>query len=210
MDAAAQEKLEHEIRHRFSLGDLQGAATVALRGYGPQILGLLVALHRDHEEASEVFSMFTEDMWRGLRSFAWASSFRTWAYTIARNASLRFKKTAARKHRRVVPLDDHPGLSELEEQVRTATLTYLRTETKERVSALRRTLPDEDQMLLVLRVDKQMAWEDLARVMSGGELESEEALKKESARLRKRFQLIKERLIERGAREGLIPGKAKR
>jgi RNA polymerase sigma-70 factor (ECF subfamily) len=207
MDAAAQEQLEQEIRRRFTLGDLQGAATAALRGYGPQILGLLVALHHDQEEASEVFSMFTEDMWRGLRGFAWSCSFRTWAYTIARNCSLRLKMAARRRTRRQQPLDDCPALSEVEAQVRTETLTYLRTDTKARVSELRKALSDEDQLLLVLRVDKQMAWEDLARVMSGGEIEAGEALKRESARLRKRFQLIKEKLMEMGTREGLIPGK---
>jgi len=53
-------------------------------------------------------------------------------------------------------------------------------------------------MLLVLRVDKGLAWNDLARVMyaEDGPLLDDEGLKREAARLRKRFQHVKERLLE--------------
>lgn len=53
-------------------------------------------------------------------------------------------------------------------------------------------------MLLVLRVDKDLAWNELARVMHPEEAEplDEEGLKREAARLRKRFQHVKERLLE--------------
>ena len=46
MDAHEQEELERVIRRRAQEGDLEGAATEAMRGYGPPIFGLLVALHR--------------------------------------------------------------------------------------------------------------------------------------------------------------------
>ena len=206
MDVQAQEALERVIRSRAGEGDLEGAATEAMRGYGPPIFGLLVALHRDEEQAGEVFSMFSEDLWRGLKGFAWQCSFRTWAYTLARNASHRFRKTARRRAAGAVPLSDCPALSAMEQQVRSTTLPYLRTKTKTRIAALRETLSEEDQTLLILRVDKGLAWSDLARVMLGEDDPGEAAVKKEAARLRKRFQLVKERLLELGRREGLIEG----
>ena len=83
-------------------------------------------------------------------------------------------------------------------QLRTPTASYLRTSHKDRFAALRDSLPEDERMLLVLRVDKQLGWNDLARVMHEGGPEplDDEALKREAARLRKRFQLLKERLLE--------------
>ncbi len=87
-------------------------------------------------------------------------------------------------------------------------MSYLQTQRKTRIAALRQSLSTEDQTLLVLRVDKQLDWTDLARVMraddDAGPPPSQATLKREAARLRKRFQLIKEKLYELGRREQLI------
>ena len=94
--------------------------------------------------------------------------------------------------------------------VRTETLSYLRTEKKDRFAAIRASLPPEDQALLVLRVDRQLSWDELARVMSSDEGEpSADELKRESARLRKRYQLVKEKLLTLGERAGLVTRKAR-
>ena len=204
MDPSEREQLEHEVRSLCDRGDYEAATTRTLRSYGPEIFGFLVALHRSEQDAADVFSDFGESLWKGLPGFAWRSSLRTWAYTLARHASHHFRHKA-RRERANVPLSAASAVSELVQKVRTETLTYLRTERRTRMQALRESLPTADQMLLVLRVDKAMAWEDLARVMGeGGELEPEE-LKRESARLRKRFQLVKEKLLTLAKREGLLP-----
>ena len=78
MDPAARELLEAEIRRLMEAGDHRRAAEAALRGYGREIYELLAALHRRDDDAAEVFSLFAEGMWRGLATFAWRSSFRTW------------------------------------------------------------------------------------------------------------------------------------
>lgn len=59
---------------------------------------------------------------------------------------------------------------------------------------------------VVLRVDRGLAWEELARVMLDDPAATSEALKRESARLRKRFQLVKEKLLELGREAGLVGG----
>jgi RNA polymerase sigma-70 factor (ECF subfamily) len=207
---ASREALERDIRRHRDDGEIQRAAAVAIEGYGPEIFGFLVAIHRREDDAAEVFSRFTERVWRGLPAFEWECSFRTWAYTIARNVSATYRREARRRAKRQVPLSDHPELSGLEQRVRSETVSYLRTQRKTRVAALRESLSPEDQTLLVLRVDKQLGWNDLARVMhagadvDGGTPPDEANLKREAARLRKRFQLIKEKLYELGRREGLI------
>lgn len=201
MDDGGREKLEGDVRRLCEQGDHQGAATVALKGYGPEIFGFLVALHRSEEDAADVFSIFSENLWKGLPGFAWSCTLRTWSYTIARNTSYRFKKTARRKAEGRIPLS---AAGELAQKVRTETLTFMKTAQKDKFAALRESLPEEDQTLLILRIDRGLAWEDLARVMMPeGDVDAD-TLKKESARLRKRFQLVKEKLLEMGKRTGLL------
>jgi RNA polymerase sigma-70 factor (ECF subfamily) len=84
-------------------------------------------------------------------------------------------------------------VAEIALQVRSGTHTFQRTEVKERVRRLREALPTADRMLLILRVDREMSWRDLARVVLG-EGPSAVELEREAVRLRKRFQLVKERL----------------
>ncbi len=190
MQAADRELLEKQVRALSEGGDHDAAATLAIRGYGPELLGFLVAVHRDETEAGDAFSALVEVLWRKLPEFAWEASLRTWAYAIARNVSRTLKRDAGRRGRR----EPGAGESELEavaNGVRTQTLTYLRTAKRTRLQALRDILPEEDRMLLVLRVDRNLGWNDLARVLGEGRGEeppSGPELAREAARLRKRFR----------------------
>jgi len=203
MDNTTRDALEATLRQHCAQGDFRAAGEAALRAYGPELFGFLVSMHRNADDASEVFAVFSEDMVRGLPAFGWACTFRTWAYTLARNASNRFLKGRHRRGKGQVAMS---GISEgIALELRTATLTYLQTDHKDRFAALRESLPLEDQTLLILRVDRGLAWEELARVMLGEELSpTAEDLKKESARLRKRFQLVKEKLVTLGKQAGLF------
>jgi RNA polymerase sigma-70 factor (ECF subfamily) len=195
MDAAGREELERVIREKWERRDLAGAADAAIRGYGPEIYGFLVAFHRDDEDASEVWSRVTERLWAGLDRFGWHSSFRTWVYAIARNTSIRYRQEKKRRHEDPLP---EGSLADVALRIRSDTASWLRTSARDRFGALRDSLPEDDRMLLVLRVDKDLSWNELARVMHPEESESldEEGLKREAARLRKRFQHVKERLLE--------------
>jgi RNA polymerase sigma-70 factor, ECF subfamily len=103
-----------------------------------------------------------------------------------------------------VPLSQAPAVAEVAWQVRSGTHTFQQTEVKQRVRRLREALPEMDRMLLILRVDRELSWRDLARVVLGGSPTPEE-LEREAVRLRKRFQLVKERLrtgLEQARRSG--------
>ena len=204
MDPNGRAQLEDEVRILCEKGDHSAAATAILRGYGPELLGFLVAVHRDDTAASDAFADFSEALWRSLPAFAWESTVRTWAYGVARNVSRTGKRDAARRQKRV----KNPGESffqDLEQKVRTETMAFLRTEKRTRLQALRDSLPQEDRMLLVLRVDRGLAWNELARVLSETEAPLDDAtVAREAARLRKRFQLVKDRLRELARKEGLL------
>jgi RNA polymerase sigma-70 factor, ECF subfamily len=200
------EELEQDIRRRAEARDFAGATTAALEGYGPEIVRFLHAIHSREEAAADVFSMFAEGVWRGLPSFNWECSFRTWAYAVARRSSLHYRRDEGRRARKQAPLEELSAVSAVVMRVRTATLSYLRTERRSRFAELRDALPPDDRALLILRVDRELSWNDLARAMHEDEAAplSGESLKRESARLRKRFQIIKEKLLEIGRREGLV------
>jgi DNA-directed RNA polymerase specialized sigma24 family protein len=82
-------RIEAVIQQHHQLGDLAAATTRAIETYGPRLLGYLVGLFEDEEEAAEVFAQVCEDLWRGIGDFGWRSSFWTWAYAVTRNAACR-------------------------------------------------------------------------------------------------------------------------
>jgi RNA polymerase sigma-70 factor, ECF subfamily len=203
--------LERAIRQAIGRRDYASAATLGIRGYGAEIYGFLLAFHRDEQDAAEVFSQLGERIWRDLPGFRQDSSFRTWAYVLARHASLNHRRDAQRRDRRQQPLPESSQVSALVAQVRSETASFLRSERRARFAAIRESLSPDDQALLVLRVDRQMAWNDLALVLHGGDKPpAGEALKREAARLRKRFQLLKERLLELGRAAGMVGGTGER
>ena len=70
---------------------------------------------------------------------------------------------------------------------------------------LRDHLPTDDQTLLILRVDRDLSWNEVALVMTyDGEAPTDDRVKRESARLRKRFELVKDRLRTLAEEEGRL------
>jgi RNA polymerase sigma-70 factor (ECF subfamily) len=202
-----QTRLEREIQEAFTAGRLEEAATRAMKGYGNEILGFLNARLRSESDGREAFSMFAEDFWIGLGHFNYRCSMRVWAYTLARNAANRYAKNPQRRAARNVGLSGAEHLLEAVAGVRSTTNIYQRTETKDRFKALREELDPEDQMLLILRVDRGMSFRDLAFTMTGDVELDDVALEREAARLRKSFERIKSELRRMAEAQGLIGGK---
>jgi RNA polymerase sigma-70 factor (ECF subfamily) len=198
---------EHAITELRAAGDVAGAVTLAIRTYGPEIYGYLRAIHREPDEADDVFSRFAEALWRSLHDRELHCSHRTWAYAVARRTSLAYRRAARRRAAHFAPWPETTGLSEIAAAVRTQTALHLQTAKRSRFAELRASLPEEDQTLLMLRVDRKLPWNDLVEVLAE-EREaplSPEAIRKESARLRKRFQVLKEKLQEMAREAGLVP-----
>jgi RNA polymerase sigma-70 factor, ECF subfamily len=194
---------ETSIREAWDRADFQEAATRLLECYGPEVQGFLVAFMADRAAASEAFSLFAQDLWVALPNFAWRCTARGWAYTLARNAARRHAKSEKRRRSRHVAIPEGL-LSEVAARTRTRTDAYLKTEVKNRMQELRRRLPAEDQQILILRVSRQLSWTEIAMVLGDDGLTATDGeLKRAATRLRKRFQLAKDRLRELARREGL-------
>jgi RNA polymerase sigma-70 factor (ECF subfamily) len=197
--------LEQQIRALCDAGDKRRAATLLLEGYGRELLGFLMSRLRDDDAAREVFSRFTEALWRGLDGFRWRCPARVWCYTLARHAASRYIREAQRGRMRAVPLSRAGPLSAIEQKIRTETLTLARTETKSRMARLRERLPVDDQTLLILRISRNLSWKEIAQVMfHEGEVGEDSVLRKEAVRLRQRYQSAKEKLQQLAMEEGLL------
>lgn len=180
--------LEAELAALLDRNELARAATTMIRGYGSELLGYLVAILRNPDWARDVFSQFCEDAWRGLPAFRRECSVRTWCYVLAWNAARRFDKEAYRRRVRHFQTGE---LSDIVQQVTSGTVAVDRS----RAARLRQQLSELDQTLLILRIDRELSWEEVARVLSTPEEpQSEEAL-------RKRFERVKTRLRTLAAAE---------
>lgn len=197
--------MEGEIRARHDAGDVDGATAAALRAYGAEVYGLLASLHASDGAADEVFSVFSERLWKSLSKFRWDCSMRTWAYRIARAASVDHRRSAGRRPDES-PLSQSPQVAELAVRIRTETRAYLKTESKSELQRIRDELPEDERALLMLRIDRQMEWADLARIFleERDKPVDDETLKRESARLRQRFKKVKDKVIALGRERGLI------
>lgn len=203
VDDSERDEVEAEIRRASTRGDVKTSVSVVLSAYGPEILGYLLAVLRDEQQAEDVYSDFAEDVVRGMSGFRFESSVRTWAYTLARHACSRH--TARERRRRTVALAAAPEAFDVAAQGRTPTPPHARTAAREGIERLRRSLRPDDQTLLILRIDRGMAWLDIARVLAGPEPPiGTDDLRGRSAKLRKRFERLKERLRTMADEEHLL------
>lgn len=186
--------------------DYRAAITIVMESYGTEIYSFLLAQFRgDVGAADDVFSAFTEDLWRGLPKFQWRCSVRAWCYKLARSGVSRFRRSPHNKANRRVALSDAPFLDELVQPARTSTLPHLRTDVKDRFEELRDKLSAEDRDLLILRVDRNLPWRDIAYAMQSSDQTLEDGeLKKLEAALRQRFAGVKDRLKRLAQEAGLL------
>jgi len=202
MSEDAEAELAELVRSRA----FERAATRALDSYGDEVYGFLINMLGSESDAAEVFGQVVEDIWKGLPSFAAKCTLRTWVYVIARHAASRYRRTPWNRR------DQRTGSAQLDELVartRTRTHPWQRTDVKDRFAQLREALDPEDRALLVLRVDRGMAWPEIARVTLDADEPDERAIARETDRLAKRFQRLKEELRRRAREAGLLDDDAK-
>ncbi|HEY2516536.1 MAG TPA: sigma-70 family RNA polymerase sigma factor [Polyangiaceae bacterium] len=191
---------EETVRRLAESGDTRAAADTTIRTYGPEIFGFLAGVMDDPDAAGDVFSAFSERVWKGIAGFRWQCSLRTWSYTIARNELARHRSDTAQKRAQV-------GLStagSLQAPSRQPTPLHQRSSFLDAFAQLRSSLGPDDRDLLVLRVDRGLAWNELALLFLGQDATPADVAR-EAARLRKRFQVVKEQLTRAATASGLLP-----
>jgi RNA polymerase sigma-70 factor, ECF subfamily len=186
--------VEDQVRDAVEHGDVQIAATVALRAHGPEVLGYLSALLKNDADAADVFSQFAEDLWRGLPQFRWECSLRAWAYRVAFHAAARYKRDPYQQRKRRL---ETTAFSKIADEVRMSSVIR-QDRRQQEIARLREALDPDEQTLLILRLDRGLSWKDVAHVLpEQGEPPAEAAL-------RKRFERIKEKLAKKAKEAGLL------
>jgi RNA polymerase sigma-70 factor, ECF subfamily len=179
----------------IAAGELAAGAEAVVRDHGPQILGYLTSILRNDADAAEVFSQFTEDLWRGLPGFRGECPVRVWAYRLAWHAAARHLRDPYRRRGRRLETTE---LSRIADEVRSSVLPG-RTDARQRgIERLRSQLSPAEQTLLVLRLDRGLSWREVAEVLA------EDGAVVDEPALRKRFERLKERLARMAREEGLL------
>lgn len=191
LPSVRQLSFDERVQQLCERGDYQTAAHRLLETHGSDIRAFLYARTRNRDLADEVFSVFSEDLCKGLPGFAFRGKARSWMFTIARHALARHMNSRSRWHAVHTPLqqeDDavgHAGVPRHEAALR------------QRLRQLIKVLPEQDRFLLRQRVALAKDWRAIARTqLADAIVEDAAALDRESARLRKRYQLLVGRLRE--------------
>jgi len=192
--AVAEVRLDEIIGAALANGEPDRAATEAIRGFGPQILGYLTRVLGSRDDAADAFSLFSEQLWRGLRRYEGRSSLRVWTYRVAWSAAMRVAEDGWRRRRERLRTSMASRIA-AEVLTRTPEAAAIGPDPLERLRGLLR--PDE-RSLLVLRVDQRLSWAEIAEVMRG------EGVEVDAAALRKRFERVKRRLREAAQADGLL------
>jgi RNA polymerase sigma-70 factor (ECF subfamily) len=173
-------QLEGAISQAIAEGRLADATTCALNAYSDEIRRYLARFLRNDDDAAEAFARFAERVWRGIAQFKGRSSFRTWAYCVARRCAC-----DVRRRPNVQRLDTEDA-SRLAHPAPSSLPVWQRPTAAGRFARMRAQLRSEEQTLLELRLDKGLPWKQVARAL--GQADSSEAA------LRQRFEWLKGKL----------------
>jgi RNA polymerase sigma-70 factor (ECF subfamily) len=186
--------LDEQVRELLDRGDQREAASAVLHALGPQILGYLEAILKDADDARDVFQVFAENMWQALPGWRGEGSLRAWSYRLAWRAHARFHRDAWQKRR---------------EHLRTTMASRIAASIasnesrlpggrKDRLARLRESLTPEEQTLLILRLDRDLSWNEVAEVLS------HEGDPVDAPALRKRFERLRDKLARLAREQGLV------
>jgi RNA polymerase sigma-70 factor, ECF subfamily len=193
---AELDPFELEIRALLAAGEIDRVTDLAVRQYGPELVGWLTSMLPSEADAQDAFAWMSEELWRSLKRYDSRCSMRTWCYMLARHAAVRVRKQPRRQHEELV--SHVPSIAHAVTHVWNTTRANA-ARARDVYVEIRQALDDDDQLLLVLRVDRDLAWRDIAIVMLGEEAGDADEITKKAAALRKQFERVKERLKELAA-----------
>ena len=185
--------LEEKVVEALPRGDVKEAVTLVLQAYGPEILGYLENALGDPDDARDVFQRAAEDLWKWMPGFR-GGNLRAACYRIAWHAAARFRREAWRRRRERMR---STMASRIAASI-TSPESRLATKPRDRLARLREALDPDERTLLILRLDREMSWNEVAEILSS------EGDPVDSAAVRKRFERVKEKLGRLAKEQGLL------
>lgn len=188
--------LDETVRSAIAAGDIDGATARVLDAYGRELLTFLHAIARTPADADDAWGVLCAAIWRSLGGFEGRSSVRTWVYVLARRALIRVTR---RQRKDDVPLSQASAVGRLAAELHRTSLPHL-APVRDRFGELRAQLDADDQTLLILRVDRDLSWREVAEIIA----EDGDDLDRVAATARKRFERIKAQIQAMATAAGLI------
>lgn len=168
---------------------LAQAMRALMRRYATEVRAFLRSRTSSRYSMEEVYSAFSEDVWKGLPQLRSDGHVRSWVYVIARNALSRH----VRRKRRWRNWHTFSGFETAQTEPRQSYAT--REGNLAQLAPLLCDLNDADRRLLEQRLVQAMPWRDIALESARAAGDTSDAfVTRESARLRKRYQLLIEAL----------------
>lgn len=192
MDA---DELDARTRALIERGEIDRATEKVLRAYGPELARWLRSMLPVEADAHEAFSRLSEELWKSLRRFDGRCSVRTWCYILARSAATHVRAQPRRDRELLV--STVPSILHAMTHVWSASLGDA-VRARDVYVEIRQALDADDQILLALRVDRDLSWREIAYVLLGEDAGDDEVTRRAAA-LRKQFERVKERLRELAA-----------
>ncbi len=129
-----------------------------VRKYQKQVYAMLYRMVGNHEDASDLLQKAFVKAFTGLRTFERRATFKTWLYQIAINLAKNVYRDRARIEQ--VPIDDviirrNPRVLE----------TMIANENRRMLRQSLASLPEKQRMTLMLRVQDEKKFEEIAGVM---------------------------------------------
>jgi RNA polymerase sigma-70 factor (ECF subfamily) len=142
---------------RFAAGDRDAFDELVLKHQKP-LYSLLYRMVSDKEDAADILQKTLIKAFTGIRGFERRSSFRTWLYQIAINLAKNLYRDRARAA--LVPLDDvvirrDPKVLE----------SLIHKESRDHLHRAVAGLPDKQRLTVMLRVQEQKTFEEIAGIM---------------------------------------------
>lgn len=177
--------LEERVASILERGGAAEAATATIEHYRARIEGHLQSM-LDGDDARDAFSLWTEDVWKGLPGFRRQGSLRGWVFRVATHAAARIMRDPYRRR------GERLGSSSASRLATTEAVSRLfpsgRHQAFERLLA---AIDDDDRRLLELRVRQELEWEEIAFALGAeGEPVRSPALRKRYERLLKRLEQL--------------------
>src|SRR5512137_2985911 len=146
-----------QLLDRYSAGDREAFDELVLKHQKP-LYSMLYRMVSDADDAADILQKTFVKAFTGISGFERRSSFRTWLYQIAINLAKNLYRDRARAAK--VPLDDvvirrDPKTLE----------GIIKNETRDRLYRALAELPDKQRMTVMLRIQQQRPYEEIAAIM---------------------------------------------
>ena len=177
---------EKKIIKKAVAGSAEAFEQLVLQYQNP-IYNLCLRITGNPEDAADMTQESFLKAWRNLESFHFEAAFSTWLYRLASNTCLDFLRSAKRRRKLSLTVEDESGesqLLDLPDPAPTPEASLLTNEENARLGAAMGQLDPEQRRILTLRVVNDLSYTEIAAVLNikEGTVKSRLARARESLR----------------------------